>query len=518
MGGRPEDDQTAGPPPRSDRLPAEETLDQVVRVAAELTGARFGALVVEAPGTAGAESQTPWLHAHGDPTGHEAVLETLMTRGPALVSDGPVTSGDSLSVPVTVGGRVLGTLLLAGKRSGSAFLERDGEVAAALTGIIATSLSHARLGDLATRRGGRGRPAEQPRSDAPDDTAWRIVADWALELSGADVAWVVSGADAARLHLRAVAGLDTDPSARASVDFTTSLSRCATVTGRPLRVRSIFEHSRAVDVSAALGGAPMASAFVLPLYTSSDEEAALTIAWADPVDPDRLHRDAALPRLLADQAPLVLRVARIHQDERRLAVLEDRDRIARDLHDLVIQKLYAVGLQLQGVPRLDRPDDVAASIEAANSEIDETIREIRNTIFRLGPLTGATDARAAVMEVVERAARSMKIRPTVQFHGPVRSLLGPDLLADVLAVLTEALSNVARHAHAGTCLVEVGVGSEITVRVHDDGVGMETGTGASMAQSGLANLRLRAEQHGGSLDLTTSPEQGTTVTWTIPLP
>ncbi|MBC2933966.1 GAF domain-containing sensor histidine kinase [Nocardioides sp. zg-1228] len=508
----------------------DDVLNQVLRVGAEITGARFGALAIA---DWGAPRPMRLLFTHGDLGSHDTRLDDLLTQGLVVSPDdaGSPSAADEtaarrpprraeggardiLSVPVRVADRAVGTLYFSEKTSGPAFLDRDEQVARALVGVAAMAIENSRLHDQASHRERWVSAASELVTSNPDDMSLQIVADWARDLSGADAAWIASGEDPAHLQLRVVSGFDADPDGMAEVDFTTSLTRCVTFSGRPLKVQNIFEHGRGVDVSAALGHGPMASALVVPLYSSADGDAAVTLAWVDEVDPARLHHDAALPTLLAQQAPLVLHVARIRQDERRLAVLEERDRIARDLHDLVIQQLFALGLELHSASWVEDPCDMAARIDRATEEIDDVIREIRTTIFRLGPVAAASDPRAAVVEVVERAARTMKVRPVVRFDGPVGSVLDTDLLPEVLAVITEALSNVVRHAHASTCAVDVAVDSEVVVRVRDDGVGMPDGVHET---GGLANLRLRAEQRHGHLHVATADGRGTTVTWSAPL-
>jgi signal transduction histidine kinase len=225
--------------------------------------------------------------------------------------------------------------------------------------------------------------------------------------------------------------------------------------------------------------------------------------------------DPTLAASFAEQAALALQVSRSRDDQQRLAVFEDRDRIARDLHDLVIQRLFAVGLHLQGLSRLaDRPEEVVARAERAVDDLDETIRDIRRTIFALGAVSDGADIQSEVTRLVERAATTLKFRPSLQLDGPVRSLVGTQLAGDLLAVLQEALSNVAKHADARAVSVSLAAGEEVLLVVTDDGRGI----GSEVAESGLRNLRRRAEERGGSCTITTAPGAGTSVRWAVPLP
>ena len=220
-----------------------------------------------------------------------------------------------------------------------------------------------------------------------------------------------------------------------------------------------------------------------------------------------------MPASFAEQAALALQVARARGDQQRLAVFEDRDRIGRDLHDLVIQRLFAVGLSLQGAgrrvvgPRGRRPGS-----SQAVDDLDDTIKDIRRTIFALGSMGESEDIQTEMTQLVDRAAATLKFRPVLQFEGPVRSLVSADVAPDLLAVLGEALSNASRHAEATRIEVLLAVGDEINLTVIDDGRGIAE----HVAESGLGNMRERAHKHGGKLAVLSAPGEGTTITWIVP--
>jgi signal transduction histidine kinase len=224
--------------------------------------------------------------------------------------------------------------------------------------------------------------------------------------------------------------------------------------------------------------------------------------------------DVRLPQQFAEQAGLALQVARARADRERLAVFEDRDRIARDLHDLVIQRLFAVGLALENTARMvgDRPD-VAERVGRAVDDLDATIKDIRRSIFALSVSEQSTDVRRAVTDLVDRAARTLKFRPVLDLVGPVGSVIGPSLAPHVTAVLAEALSNVVRHAGAQHVEVRVEVGDRLRLTVRDDGRGIPE----DASRSGLHNMRRRAEELGGSCVVDSAPGAGTTVAWQVPL-
>ncbi|WP_183095490.1 GAF domain-containing sensor histidine kinase [Nocardioides stalactiti] len=216
---------------------------------------------------------------------------------------------------------------------------------------------------------------------------------------------------------------------------------------------------------------------------------------------------------LAGAAGVMIENARARDDQQRLALLEDRDRIARDLHDLVIQRLFAVGLSIQSTARLPDRSEVAERLDRAVSDIDATIKDIRRTIFALGTRQSSSDIQAEVTRVVERAAATMKVRPDLQFEGPVRSLVPPDLAPDLLAVLSETLANAGRHAKASSVVVHLRAGDDVVLTVTDDGVGLPE---TDVHRSGLANIQSRAEQRGGTLTVESAPGAGTTVRWSVP--
>ena len=197
--------------------------------------------------------------------------------------------------------------------------------------------------------------------------------------------------------------------------------------------------------------------------------------------------------------------------------MEDRDRIGRDLHDLVIQRMFATGMQLQSAVRLigQNPTEASARVNRAVDELDGTIRELRSTIYGLqAPLEGRPSLRAQLLKVIDAATAQLGFAPALRFDGLLDTLATPEISEHALATLREALSNVARHAHARQVEVLVAVrGSTLLVRVEDDGIGMpEDG-----ARSGLHNLASRAAQLGGSLRVTSGNGKGTRLLWQVPV-
>jgi PAS domain S-box-containing protein len=220
-------------------------------------------------------------------------------------------------------------------------------------------------------------------------------------------------------------------------------------------------------------------------------------------------------RSLAELAALTLHLERARADRERLLVAEDRDRIARDLHDLVIQRVFAAGLQLQGVAQLTEDRRVIERIGATVDELDQTISELRTTIFTLASTTrDGAGLRARVLMLIAESSRVLGFEPMVRFDGPIDAAVDPRVADHSLAVVREALSNTARHANAESVTVELSaVAHELTVVVEDDGIGLSERSGGS----GLANLRARAELVGGQLDLGPGRHGGTRLEWRVPL-
>jgi len=196
-------------------------------------------------------------------------------------------------------------------------------------------------------------------------------------------------------------------------------------------------------------------------------------------------------------------------------VMAERDRIARDLHDMVIQRVFGAGLALQSITARITHRDTSARIHKVIDELDATIRELRGTIFELGqPAQKAASLRAQVLDETATAQDRLGFAPAVEFDGPVDAALPDTTAAHLLAALREALANIARHAHATAARVTVRAGDELLLEVTDNGRGIDP---AVTRSSGLTNLRRRAEKLGGTFEVAARPEGGTRLRWRIPL-
>ncbi len=217
------------------------------------------------------------------------------------------------------------------------------------------------------------------------------------------------------------------------------------------------------------------------------------------------------------QAGLAIELDRAQSDREQLALIGDRERIARDLHDHVIQRLFAVGMSLQAATHSITDGAALDRINESVEELDATIRDVRSTIFSLALRANEkaeTSTRARILEVASAAFTTLGFQPRLRFDGPVDTRVPPDVVPDVLAVLREALSNAARHAQASRVEVLVDVHGDLIVTVVDNGKGI----GDTTRSSGLANMRARAEARGGTMTLRDSKGGGTTLEWRVPLP
>jgi signal transduction histidine kinase len=517
-------------------LSLDGVLARIVTVASNLVDARYAALGVLDVGP-GRRLRTFVHHGMspvqveeiGDlPTGHGLLGVLIDDPRPIRLQDiaaHPASYGfpehhppmkSFLGVPVRIRDRVFGNLYLTEKAGPGDFTAEDEEVVVALAAAAGVAIENARLyEEAAQRQRWLSATAEVIGilADATSqDIALQTVADRAREIARADVAWVMTGADPDSLTLEVVSGFDADVPSIRSVSGDSPLASAVVRTGESMSLRDLADDPRGLGPSPALGLPPLGPAIAVPLGSGA-VGGALVLAWYpehawlfDTVEP-------VMPASFAEQATLALQLARVRSDQQRLAVFEDRDRIGRDLHDLVIQRLFAVGLSLEGAGRRVTDPDVTARLSQAVDDLDDTIKDIRRTIFALGSLGQSEDIQAEVTRLIDRAAGTLKFRPALQFEGPVRSLVSADVAPDLLAVLGEALSNASRHAGASQVDVLLAAGEQITLSIADDGRGFPD----QVVEGGLGNMRERAHKHGGEMTVASTRSVGTTITWVVPL-
>ncbi len=286
----------------------------------------------------------------------------------------------------------------------------------------------------------------------------------------------------------------------------------AIAAGRPTLSR---DFGRGTDDAADMLRGPT---MVIPLMVSGQARGALVVARRETGEVFT-DADLEMTTAFAGYASVALELADARVDQQRVILLEDRDRdrIARDLHDHVIQRLFATGLGLQSLAAVISPGEPAQRLQDGVADIDETIRQIRTSIFDLRDQSGRrrSTIRRRVVAVIDEVGPLLRRSPEASFSGPVDLLVVGEIAEDVVAVLREALTNFARHAAASTVRVTLTAsGQEIGLEVVDDGVGI----GSSERRSGLDNLRQRALRHGGRLDLLVPAEGGTRLRWSAPTP
>jgi signal transduction histidine kinase len=513
------------------------TLDRVVQAAADLADARYAALGVLGDDGKIAQFLTVGLtddevRAIGPyPRGRgllgELIRHPVPLRLPDMAAD-PRSVGfpahhppmrTFLGVPLQVRDRAFGNLYLTDKRDGREFTAEDQRLVEALASAASVAVENARLYDEARlrERWAHGNDEISRRvleGDAPQEVL-DAVAREALQVAAADVAVLAVVADGAVDHLRVLSahGPGTDGLVGSHVPLEGTFAAEAYTAGRPVVTPDAASDRRqtlSFNPPSVVG--PLAA---LPLGGPGRTAGVLTVGRRLGTPPfSRVVVDALAA--FAAQAAVALELAERRRDAERLAVVRDRDRIARDLHDLAIQRLFATGLSLEGVGRRlqGSSSSDAERVGRAVDDLDETISLIRTTIHGLQPSTGTArrvGVRARLVAEVDAASRTLGFTPALRMSGPVDTLVPPDVGDHLVAVVREALSNVARHAGARSAEVGLVVGDEISLTVHDDGRGLP----ADAQRSGLANLERRAHDLGGVFSAGAA-QPGTVLRWRIP--
>ncbi len=435
---------------------------------------------------------------------------------------GPPSTRSFLGVPVRVGESVFGNLYLTEKRTGGAFTPADSEIVQALAVVAGLAIENARLAEQAETRRRWGQAATETAtallSGADPDDVLRAVSTQVSALTDADMAGVLfpSSDDPETMTIVAAVGHAADDVEGVRVPLAGTALEAPHEAGEARLIEDVgalpvVGTRAAVMVELTVGYGP---ALVVPLGTGNDRGLLVSMrASGRPVFyPDELD----LLRAFAAQAWVVLELAHAQQRARRLQVQADRDRIARDLHDHVVQRIFATALSLDRLGRSLENDrrDVAAVLSQRVDDLHGTIERIRTSIFDLreaeDPSTTGLQRRLA--EMIRSITEGHEVRPDLRLRSEVDHL-PPDLLLDLVAVVRELVTNVVRHARARRVTVAVDIRHTVCVVVTDDGRGLPPVT----VRSGLANLADRAERRGGELSCRSSPT-GTEIRWTAPLP
>ena len=349
-------------------------------------------------------------------------------------------------------------------------------------------------------------------SEATSDTL-HLIARRARSLVGATAAWVVVPKGDGLLRVEAADGEATDDLVGLHLSATESLSARTMATASPMWIEDLSAHEAVLAAARRLGLGP---GLYLPMLAHDAVVGVLVVARANEAEPFDPAEAQAL-EVFASAASIVLSLGQAREEVELLRIVSEHERIARDLHDSVIQRLFAVGMSLQGLLRL--ADGVLAErIDESVDAIDDVIREIRQTIFELNTPRGRTgeedSVRRQLRDLVAGLTRQLGFEPRVAFRGDVDAAVGQDLAPHLLAVVREGLSNVARHASASAAdVVIVAEDGVVELTVADNGTGIPDGPAAGQ---GLTNLRTRAEKFGGRFDVSPRRPSGTLLVWSVP--
>ena len=281
---------------------------------------------------------------------------------------------------------------------------------------------------------------------------------------------------------------------------------------KPLRMSSLEEDSGRYGFPS--GHPTMTSFLGVPIRVRSDVYGNLYMT--DKVGGNQFtDEDEALAETLALAAGVAIENTRLRDRLSVMSVLDDRNRIARDLHDRIIQRVYAVGMNLQGAIRLPEREQVVERVTRAVDELDTTITEIRSAIFELGETSLPAGLRHAVLELSDELAPTLGARPEVRFEGAVDNAVPQHVGDHVLAVVREGLTNAGKHSGAEHFVVNVQVTDEVTIEIVDTGRGIDLPL--TKPGLGLANLRDRAEKLGGTFEVHPNDGGGTRLIWSVPL-
>ncbi|MGW4528291.1 sensor histidine kinase [Amycolatopsis sp. NPDC004378] len=519
-------------------LELDTTLRRIVQSAIELGEAKYGALGVLAEDGSLAE----FLHLGIDddtrrligdlPEGH-GVLGVVIEEAKPLrleeIAEHPASVGfpahhppmhTFLGVPVRVRDEVFGRLYLTEKKNGEPFTDDDEVVLQALAAAAGIAIENAHLYEQARVRQQWLAATSEVTTELLGGTdpaeALNLIASRALELTGSDVTMLALpnsgrldvdedwGDDVEDLTVTVCAGARAGELSGTHVDLEDSVPGAVYQDRTPRSVPEI-----------CLREQRFGPAMVVPLR-AGDRTTGVLIAAREAGSASFEAAQLSVVASFADQAALALQLAAQQRAARELDVLGDRDRIARDLHDHVIQRLFAVGLSMQSTQRRTKSPELQKRLGDSIEQMHEIVQEIRTAIFDLhGGVAGETGMRLRhrLHDAIAELTDDAPIQPTVSMTGPIDTV--PAHLAEqVEAVVREAVSNAVRHAEASSVAVSVAVKDEaITIVVVDDGKGLPEG----VSPSGLGNLRDRAEAAGGSFALGSGPEGGVRLAWSAPV-
>ncbi|MFJ9679850.1 GAF domain-containing sensor histidine kinase [Streptomyces sp. NPDC101194] len=525
-------------------LELHSTLDRICETAAELAHCRYAAIgVVDEEGEGLSDFVTYGVpdevarEIGRRPDGHRGLLGALIhdpvpVRLADLTADprfagfppGHPPMRTFLGVPIRVQGEIFGNLYLAEKDDGGEFNDYDLHMVRVLATEAGIAIGNARLYEAARQRerwiDGSVAVTTALLSGGDADDALSVVAEQARHLAASAAGIVLLPAEGGGLEIVAVSADDNASAPLGVIIGPESPVAAKLLDGEAVFVEDSATDSRMVTKLAHHFGPSM----LLPLHSGGRVLGALATPRGRGGRPFT-ETERALATQFASQAALALMMAEAQRDRERLAVYEDRDRIARDLHDLVIQRLFATGMMLESAQRRSDVPEVQTGVGRAVDELDVTIQEIRTAIFALQqePAEAPSGLRTRVLREINMAAVPLGFKPSHRFLGPVDSLVGELTGKNLIAALREALSNAFRHAEASSIDVVVDATvalpdgrDAVRLSVADDGVGIPD----SGRRSGLRNLARRAESLGGASWFGPGIGEdggGTTVVWEAPI-
>jgi signal transduction histidine kinase len=513
----------------------EAVLEQIVELARTVTSAKYGAIgILDSDGRFREFVAVGFTAEQWEAIGHTPVGRGVLG---ALVDDPrplrlPVLQDDPRSVgfpphhphmtsflgaPVRIRDRVFGNIYVTEKRDADAFDEDDERDLVWLAAQAAVAVENARLHEQARSRERRLEAireiGEAILHGEEPERALVLVATRARELGEADLAAIAVPEGSALIvsvavgtHAEAVQGMVLEPGG--------SISGAVIESGRPVILADAREDPRAYRPMVEAG--EMGPAMFVPLSASGKAFGTLALSNA----PGRRafeEADLGLVQAFAAQASVAIQYGRAQQDLRRLVVMEDRERIAKELHDGVIQALFAVGMGLQAAATVSASPELRDRLESAVGDLDRVIRDLRNYIFGLRP---GILADRQLDQALRRLAAELEEHSGVTIAVDIDPEAAADLgnAPDVIQLVREALSNVSRHSGAVTCRLSLRRSKDggVVLEVDDDGRGFDVDAAAGSGQ-GLGNLRDRAGAIGGELRIESSASEGTTIRLTVPL-
>lgn len=521
-------------------LELEQALRSIVEAAAVLVDAEYAALGVIGPDgrtlsafhTVGVcEEEIAAIGPY--PEGHGILGELIRHPEPLRlpkISEHPASYGfppghppmnSFLGVPIRVREQVFGNLYLTEKRGGADFDAEDESVLSTLAVAAGVAIDNARLYEESRLRErwllANAEIGHRLMSGSERAEALELIAERAREITGSALAAVAMPmADTGSLSVEIAVGAEAEAHRGLVLPPRDSLMGLAFSAAAPVTSDDVNHDTRISSEPPRFGG--LGPAVAVPIGTGEGGVRGVVLVAREAGRPVFLAKETEMLQGFAAQAAIAMELAERRRDAQQIAVLEDRDRIARDLHDLAIQRLFATGMTLQSAGRFIEHPEAAERVLRAVDDLDETIKIIRSTIFGLRTRAGAGSdggLRARVVRTVGEAAPVLGLAPSVRMEGLVDTDVPPEIADHVMAVLSEALTNIARHARADRAQVVLTTdGREVCLTVSDNGVGIAP----DGRRSGLRNMAERAAELGGSLELARPDGGGTTLSWRVPLP